>query len=348
MREPFAHAARVSSASRRILLVDSDPDHSEELSRHLRKQGFIVFAAANAAQAVTLFGAARPALVLTNVALPDGDGVTLLGELREMDRLVLVMLMTGNGDAESILRALRAGAIDFLIKPVDLGELVNSIERTLGHRFQETSADYSPHLIAERKRFAFAARDAMPTPIINQVTAQLPLLVDDADVVNIKVGVEEMILNAIEYGCLRICGQAKRAAVQLGSYGELYRERLETSELGTAGIVVHYDLNERRLRVQIADPGDGFDWRTVATVSPEHLRADMGRGILLARMAFDEVAYSDAGNRVTLVKHRSRPYDHVAADGREGAERVTGGVGSSSPPRPAGTLATPRLAVPRL
>ena len=325
MREPFAHIPSVSSAASRVLLVDSDEVYRGELAKQLREHGFTVFEAADAAQAVTLFGASRPALVLTDVALPDVDGVSLLAELRELDRLAVVILMTGQRDADLILRALRAGAVNFFTKPLDVAELVDTIKRTMVHRFGEASDDYSRHLVSERKAFAFAARDAMPTPIINQIATQLPSLVDEAEIVNLKVGVEEMVLNAIEYGCLRITDEAKRRAIQRGNYGELYRQRLHTHELGQRRVTIDYELDVTRLRLLISDPGDGFDWRSVATVSPERMHALTGRGILLARMSFDEMAYSDAGNQVTLVKHRSR------------------GGAEASVPRP---IALPRLRQP--
>ena len=89
--------------------------------------------------------------------------------------------------------------------------------------FPETNADYSPHLVAEHKMFALHARDAMPTPTVDQIAAQMLLLVADAEIVNITVRVEEMMLDAIENECLQITGDAKRTAARLGNYGGLYQ-----------------------------------------------------------------------------------------------------------------------------
>ena len=71
-------------------------------------------------------------------------------------------------------------------------------------------------------------------------------------------------------------------------------------------VSIRYILDARELRVAIEDSGIGFEWQTLTTQTLETVHAFTGRGILLARMAFDEVEYNSAGNAVTLTKRRSR------------------------------------------
>jgi DNA-binding response OmpR family regulator len=294
-----------------MLIVEDDETYRLILAQFLRRSGFTVFEAGTAEDALILFGACRPALVLTDVMLPSIDGVALVRRLKSIDRHAIVIVMTGYGNADVILGSLRAGAVNFFAKPLDLADLVATVKRTLTHRYEEAPRDYSRHLVAERKYFSFTVRDANPAPIINQIASQLPLIVQEHEIINIKVGLEEMILNAIEHGCLRITSEEKRQAIEEGTYGALHRQKLDIEELGSRTVSISYALDAQELRVEIDDAGLGFEWRALAAPTLETVHAYTGRGILLARMAFDEVEYNAAGNAVTLVKRRSR------ADGGE-------------------------------
>ena len=97
----------------------------------LRSQGFQVDTAGSFAEAVDRLGRKAYDLLLVDVRLQDGDGLDLLEQVRRNYPQSQVVLITGYGDADAAVEALRAGALDYLTKPLIDDELLLSIERAL-------------------------------------------------------------------------------------------------------------------------------------------------------------------------------------------------------------------------
>ncbi len=117
-----------------LLLVDDDRHVLESMTDWLRSQGLQVDPARSFAEAVDLLGRKPYDLLLVDVRLQDGDGHDLLEQVRRTYPQTQVILITGYGDADSAVEALRAGALDYLTKPLIDDELLMSIERAFSQR----------------------------------------------------------------------------------------------------------------------------------------------------------------------------------------------------------------------
>ncbi len=117
-----------------LLLVDDDRRLLESMSDWLRSQGYKVDVAATFAEAVKQFEKKAYEVALIDIRLRDGDGFDLLGICREKYPRTSVILMTGYGTVESAIEAVRAGAFDFLTKPLIDQELEMAIERAFSQR----------------------------------------------------------------------------------------------------------------------------------------------------------------------------------------------------------------------
>src|SRR5262245_22605710 len=95
----------------------------EMLGITLAKEGFQVVAAATRAEASTLLAKHRVDLVISDIRLPDGDGIEVLRHVKAASPETIVLMMTAYGTAESAVAALKLGAHDYLIKPFDIEEL---------------------------------------------------------------------------------------------------------------------------------------------------------------------------------------------------------------------------------
>jgi DNA-binding NtrC family response regulator len=115
--------------SERILVVDDDTDALEVYRTRLTHAGFEVETAESAEQALARVGAFAPRLVVTDVRMEGMSGLELLERLREAMDGVEVVVMTGHEDMETAVSAMRAGAFDFLVKPVDPKALQALAER---------------------------------------------------------------------------------------------------------------------------------------------------------------------------------------------------------------------------
>ena len=103
-----------------ILVVDDEPDLRTLYELTLLREGYRVETAGDLAQARTLLAHNSYAVMITDMRLPDGLGMELLHEIRQQQRTERCLVMTAYGSAENAVEALRAGAFDYLTKPVDL------------------------------------------------------------------------------------------------------------------------------------------------------------------------------------------------------------------------------------
>jgi signal transduction histidine kinase len=101
-----------------VLVVDDEPGIRTVLGLALEDKGRRVLLAASALEALELFEAQRPGIVLTDIKMPGMDGVALLKELKDMDPNVEVIMVTGHGDMDLAVASMRHGSSDFITKPV--------------------------------------------------------------------------------------------------------------------------------------------------------------------------------------------------------------------------------------
>jgi CheY-like chemotaxis protein/anti-sigma regulatory factor (Ser/Thr protein kinase) len=290
----------------RILVVDDQQALRTLLSRLLEREGFDPIQAEDGEQAIELFKSQSPLLVVSDIMMPRMDGLTLLTEIKRIDRNATVILMTGQGNEDVLLKALRGGATNFFKKPFNVRELIDEIRKVVEFRLEAArSSLFSPHLVEETKTFVLPHADSPYFPVINQITLQLPCIMPESEILNLKIGIEEMITNAIEHGNLGISLEEKSKAIQEGRLAELISERARESDSLHRTVRISSRLAPSGFQITIRDEGKGFDWRSLPAVEPETLLAYNGRGIFLTKIYFDEVLYSEDGTEVTMRKLRS-------------------------------------------
>lgn len=121
----------------RVLVIDDDGDVRESLHKLLSLSGLPCLAMADSRQAIHAVVPDWPGVVVCDVRMPGMDGEQLLMALQQMDAQLPVILITGHGDIPMAIRAVRAGAFEFLEKPVAPALLIASVNRALVQR-QET------------------------------------------------------------------------------------------------------------------------------------------------------------------------------------------------------------------
>src|SRR5215813_2372545 len=162
-----------------VLVVDDEPDLLELVSLTLGRMNLRTRTASDLESARRLLKAERFDLCLTDMRLPDGDGLDLVAWIQEHRRGVPVAVITAHGNVESAVRALKLGAFDFVSKPLDLGvlrKLVGSAIR-LGTRADGsgTTTLQGPRLIGRstvmqqmRDMIARVARSQAPVHIYGE------------------------------------------------------------------------------------------------------------------------------------------------------------------------------------
>src|SRR5512138_2111312 len=118
----------------KILVVDDERLIRWSLEQQLQREGYEVLSAGTGEEALRIARADSPEVILLDVRLPDADGVDLLAKLRAADPELAVILITAFGAVEPAVRAMKLGAADYLVKPVDPEELSVTLRRTLETR----------------------------------------------------------------------------------------------------------------------------------------------------------------------------------------------------------------------
>jgi DNA-binding response OmpR family regulator len=114
----------VVESPRKVLVVDGDESTRREIRVACAQDGYHVVEAESGAEALRELGAARPSLVLLEVALPDASGFDVCRELRRTDAVVPVIMMSARSDEIDVVVALEIGADDYVTKPLRLRELM--------------------------------------------------------------------------------------------------------------------------------------------------------------------------------------------------------------------------------
>jgi two-component system response regulator AtoC len=116
---------------RQILVVDDEPKMARVLELMLKSMGHAVLTAGNGVQALALFGRNAVDLIITDLRMPEMDGMELLARLREQGSDVPVMVITAHGTVETAITAMKHGACDYILRPFDLDALMLAVERAL-------------------------------------------------------------------------------------------------------------------------------------------------------------------------------------------------------------------------
>jgi FixJ family two-component response regulator len=112
-----------------VHVLDDDPSVRKALERQLRVHGWTVRTYATVAEFEESGAAAAPGCLLLDLRIPDGSGLDLLARLEQSGTLLGVILVSGYGDVQSTVRAMRLGALDFLTKPISEASLLEALGR---------------------------------------------------------------------------------------------------------------------------------------------------------------------------------------------------------------------------
>ena len=121
---------QAETADRSLLIVDDDAPLRNRLARAMEQRGFTVVSAASVAEGLEASGTAPPAYAVVDLRLEDGNGLEVVEALRAARDGVRIVMLTGYGNIATAVVAIKAGAIDFLAKPVDADQLTAALIET--------------------------------------------------------------------------------------------------------------------------------------------------------------------------------------------------------------------------
>jgi putative two-component system response regulator len=187
----------------RILIVDDEETIRLALRKFLRSRGYEVEIAGSGEQAMQILNKASFSLMLCDVRMPGMTGVQLVPLARENDRDLAIIMLTAVNDAATATEVLSSGASDYLMKPVELADLQQAVDRALEKRTQ----------LIEERRLDMLIREevALRTAELEQEKESLRLM---------SVSIAETLINAMEAKDLYLRGHSQRVAELAGHLAE--------------------------------------------------------------------------------------------------------------------------------
>jgi two-component system response regulator AtoC len=190
----------------RILVAEDDRTARVSLAGLLEAEGFEVLTAENGTQAATLLSNQEPDVALLDIRMPGLDGLTLLRRAREDGSDTALIVMTAHGDSNTAIDAMKSGAFDYVLKPIDFHQLLPQIERAIAHR--RLAKDLKA-LRSEGVREGIARAMVGHSPVMQHVYKLIGQVAASDTTVLIRgesgTG-KELVLNAIHFNSARAKG----------------------------------------------------------------------------------------------------------------------------------------------
>lgn len=285
-----------------VLVVDPCRETQAQILEHLHNRGFSVITASDPTTALATIELTAPDIVLTDSFLPEGSGLALTKTLRARQVPCPVIVMGTHRSEQAALHALRAGAVDYLQKPIGVEELAHALQRAR-YLLPADMAD-TPGLMRSNYELTVDSDPRHIPGIVSWLLRATAGALSDITQLHLRGALQELLLNAVEHGNLEISSPIKRQALDQNRLSQLVQERLAQPRLAqrTVSIHVHCDRQAGLLEYRITDQGKGFQWKTLLhhRTSPCNPEDASGRGIFLARSFFPNLRYNDRGNEVTV------------------------------------------------
>lgn len=292
-----------------ILVVDDEEIIRITIQKKLARMGFNVLSFEKAEDALYYLknSPGEADLILTDIKLRKMDGIELLQRVNNLDEPVPVLIISGHGNVEDAIRALRYGASDYIRKPFDINDLTSSVRSVLKRKFEkketevfgqykqyEKSVLVIPNSSELINTISFnLTKDLVPAGLFNYTTSE-----------NIALSLKEAVANAMFHGNFEI-DSSLRDSGGMKQFNEEVEIRRNMEPYKDRTVKITYELTPEYVSYEIEDQGPGFNYKSLPDPrDPENFFKNSGRGLLIIRIHMDEVSWSDKGNTIILKKYK--------------------------------------------
>ncbi len=293
----------------RILVVDDEEVIRITLQKKLSRMGYNVISFEKAEDLLYYLkdGDPRADLIITDIKLRKMDGIELLRRINSMEEPPPVLIISGHGNVEDAIRALRYGASDYIRKPFDINDLTSSVRSVLKRKLEKSLAESSgKYKKYEKSVFSIPndgslintisfnlTKDLVPSGLFNYTTSE-----------NIALSLKEALTNAMFHGNLEI-DSSLRDSGGMREFNDEVEKRRVIAPYNERMVKITYEFTPDYVLYEIEDQGPGFDYQSLPNPrDPENFFKNSGRGLLIIRIHMDEVTWSDSGRVITMKKSK--------------------------------------------
>ncbi|MCB9874053.1 MAG: ATP-binding protein [Planctomycetaceae bacterium] len=302
-----------------VLIVEDSVCEAALMRGLLKHAGYSIALATNGKEAIQAVREHLPAIVVTDLRMPEMDGLQLISHLRQEFSRLPIVLTTGDGSEDIAAEALHAGATSYVPKHFLSRMLAPTIDQILSlveddseaaHAADSNLQDFQTHC-----ELCFELNN--DTRLIPSVIARLQdqirqfKVCEDNELMQIAMALDEALLNAMIHGNLEVSSQLRE--VENGRrYRELAALRRQEAPYRDRKVRVRARTTRNTVEFVIDDEGPGFDITKIPDpTDPANLAKASGRGLLLINAFMDEVHHNATGNQITMVKRKAGLPEHI-------------------------------------
>jgi len=289
----------------KVLIVEDDPASMNYLEIILKKEGLDYELASDGEAGLAKFKEFQPHIVLSDINMPNMSGIDLLASIKKINPQTIVIMLTAFNSEEYVIESMRFGANNYLKKPIlrdNLTSLLRKYKALIYARSQHTKL----HNFVQSHSFTMKIENDMTQVphIINYLIDEVESFFKEDEAMGIRLGLDEIIINAIEHGNLKISYKEKSNAIQNNSFEALIQERNSLPKYAHKKVTLNFTFKDGYCEWIIEDEGDGFDPNSIPNpITNDGTESLHGRGIFITRFQFDELEYIGKGNVVRLRKY---------------------------------------------
>jgi CheY-like chemotaxis protein/anti-sigma regulatory factor (Ser/Thr protein kinase) len=284
----------------------------------LENEGYSVRSAVDGVDAMKAIEAEPPCLVVTDLQMPEMNGLELVAAVQASAPGIPVILTTSQGSEDIAAQALREGAASYVPKRDLVSTLVPVVQQVM-------AVNQAARSVREVAKFAIESSITLSLEsderLVPNVIARLELpmveldLFDEGERMQIAMALDEALMNAIVHGNLEVSSELRQTD-DGKPYTDMIHQRKQESPYRERRVLVHLHATNDTATFRIRDDGQGFDVSSLRDpTDPENLERAGGRGLLLINAFMDDVQHNATGNEITLVKRRQSGEDEGQEEG---------------------------------
>ena len=295
-----------------ILVVDDSPTQLHQIQMVLEKDGFVVRTATDGSEAMKVIGDDVPILVVSDLQMPEMNGLELVAAIKCTNPSLPVILTTSQGSEEIAANALREGAASYVPKRDVASSLVMVVRQVLAVNQAAQSVRELARYVTEHSVSLNLHNDESLVP---SVIARLELsmieldLFDEGQRMQIGMALDEALVNAIVHGNLEVSSELRQSE-DGKEYADAIQQRKQEAPYKDRRVHISFQATREQATFIITDDGAGFDASSLSDpTDPENLEKAGGRGLLLINTFMHEVRHNEKGNQITMVRRKGADED---------------------------------------
>ena len=246
-----------------------------------------------------------PDVVITDMMMPEMNGLELVEAVIKDNPHIPVVLMTSQGSEEIAVKALETGAASYVPKRILGNELLRTVSRIVQSAREEQSRSELLNQMSRTESIEFGYNLPLISSVVSHLIRSMVAFGVCGQTESMRAGtaLDEAMMNAYYHGNLEMDSSIREDGND--RYFALARQRCQEPEYRDRRIKVEARLASHEVSVTICDEGSGFQPAALPDpTAPEFICRPYGRGVMLMRTFMDEVRFNEIGNEVTLVKQR--------------------------------------------